>query len=446
LINWGSFFIIWLILWLGAKRVIIEYMKLESLRKKYPSFIYQKYSYRLKRGNLRISFYFKVEPDIVFKPRVVIRNIPENRLEKIGKKALNNFVFHLGLMEMPSYWKATCSPEIIIRAGALDKDQAAWWRNIIIKGMGQFFYENKINWKSPDFLKISVNPSIAAPALGSADLELKNSYLVPIGGGKDSIVTLSLLKERGEKITPFLLNASRAAKRTIKIAGIKTPIKVERKIDSNLLSLNTRGYLNGHTPFTAVLSFLSVFCAVLFDHQNIAFSNEKSANEGNAVYLGKNINHQWAKTSEFEKMFKNYSQKYLAKNVNYFSFLRKYSELQIAKMFAKYPKYFPAFSSCNRGIKINKKWCAECSKCLFVYVMLYPFLKQKQLLKIFGKDLFEENGLWPTLKELIGRGEHKPFECVGTYKETNEALHLGLIKAEKTGKMPHLLRKYNEIK
>ena len=421
-------------------------MKLESLRKKYPSFIYQKYSYRLKRGNLRISFYFKIEPDIVFRPKIIIRNIPEERLEKIGKRALNNFIFHLGLMEMPSYWKVTCSPEIIIRAGALDKDQAAWWHNLIIKGMGQFFYENKIDWRDRDFLKVSVNPSIAAPALGTTDLELKNSYLVPIGGGKDSIVTLNLLKERDEKINAFLLNASRAAKRTITVAGLKSPIKTERKIDANLLALNAQGYLNGHTPFTAVLSFLSVFCAVLFDYQNVAFSNEKSANEGNIVYLSKNINHQWAKTSEFEKMFRVYCQKYLAQNVNYFSFLRKYSELQIAKMFAKYPKYFPAFSSCNRGIKINRKWCNACSKCLFVFLMLYPFLTQKQILKIFGKDLFEEKSLLPTLKDLTGRGKHKPFECVGTYKETNEALRLSLIKAEKLKKLPYLLRKYNEIK
>ncbi|MFH1423724.1 MAG: hypothetical protein ABIG29_02110 [Candidatus Nealsonbacteria bacterium] len=436
--------------------------KLDTLRKKYPAFIYQKYSYRIKSGNLKISFCFKIEPDIVFKPRIVIKNIPEGRLGKIralsstetlnashlDKKALNNFVFHLGLMEIPSYWKTTCSPEIIIRAGAPDKDQAAWWRNLIIKSMGQFFYENKIDWREPDFLKISVNPSISAPALGTTDLELKEGYLIPVGGGKDSIVTLNLLKEKDERINCFLLNPSRAAKKTVKIAGLKSPIIVERKIDQGLLTLNAKGYLNGHTPFTAVLSFLSVFCAVLFDYKNIAFSNEKSANEGNVIYFGKSINHQWAKTSEFEKMFRIYSQKYLAKNINYFSYLRKYTELQIAKMFAKYPKYFPAFSSCNKGLKTGEKWCGYCPKCLFVYLMLYPFLTRKQLLVIFGKDLFEEKSLLSTLKSLLGQGKHKPFECVGTYRETNEALRLSLAKAKKEGgqSLPYLLQKYDGIK
>jgi len=403
-------------------------MKAETLRKKYPRFVYQKYFYRLKKGDLKIYFYFKIEPDIVFKPRVTIKNIPERRLEKIGKRALNNFVFHLGLMELPSYWKATCCPEIAVQAGFLDKNQTDWWHDLIIKGMGQYFYENKIDWRDPNFLKISVNPGIAAPALEATDLKLKDGYLIPIGGGKDSIVTLNLLKERKERINCFLLNPSRAAKRTVRIAGFKAPIKAKRRIDSNLLVLNSKGYLNGHTPFTAVLAFLSVFCAVLFDYKNIAFSNEKSADEGNVIYFGENINHQWAKTSEFEKMFKSYSQKYLAKNVNYFSFLRKYSELQIAKMFAKYPKFFPAFSSCNKGIKTGERWCNACPKCLFTYLMLSSYLTERQLLKIFGKNLLKDRKLLPLLKELTGEKGIKPFECVGTYKESRLALKLNAHK------------------
>ena len=87
------------------------------MRKKYPRFVYQKYFYRVKRGDLKITFYFKIEPDIVLKSRIVIKNIPEMRLEKIGKRAMNNLVFHLGMMEIPSYWKTTCSPEIAIQAG-----------------------------------------------------------------------------------------------------------------------------------------------------------------------------------------------------------------------------------------------------------------------------------------------------------------------------------------
>jgi hypothetical protein len=393
-----------------------------------------------------MTFWFKIEPAITLKSRITIKNVPEGRLEKIGKRVLNNFVFHLGLMEMPSYWKATCSPEIAVQAGYLDKDQVQWWHNLILKGMGQYFYENKIDWRDPEFLKISINPSIAAPALETTDIELKEGHLVPIGGGKDSVVTLNLLKENNGRLNCFLLNPLKPAKKIVRIAGIKSPIIVERKIDPALLELNRQGYLNGHTPFTAMLSFLAAFCAVLFDYQSVAFSNEKSANEGNISYLGKVINHQWAKTSEFEKMFKGYCQKYLAKNLNYFSYLRKYSELQIAKIFSHYPKYFSAFSSCNVGQKTNESWCCQCPKCLFTYLILYPFLKEKDLLKIFGQDLFAKKSLLPLLKDIMGQGKQKPFECVGTYKESREALRLSLAKAKKAGKLPYLLEKLDETK
>jgi len=471
-------------------------MKYKDLIKKYPRFVYQKYSWQIKKGNLEISFLFLVEPKIKFRPKIIIKNIDKARIKKIGERAMNNFVFHLGLMEIPSYWKATCSPMIEIKVGpssmkaspsspsstnlrfvSINKEQIKWWQDLIIKGMGQFFYENKIDWRAPDFLKIIINLSITAPSLATSVLELKDRYLVPVGGGKDSIVTIERLKKQKKELSSFLVNPTRAAQRVVRLAGVKEPIVVERKIDPVLLKLNRKGYLNGHTPFTAVLSFLSVFCAVLFDYQHVAFSNEKSADEGNVRYLNRVINHQYSKTSEFERKFKTYCKKYLAKNVNYFSFLRKYTELEISKLFTKYSKYFSVFSSCNASMRIGAKeirWCGKCPKCLFVYATLYPFLEKKQLLKIFGRDLFDpstssgQEKLLSIMKSLIGQEfgppRHKPFECVGTYRESRLAFKLSLKKAlrpirgaqgrpeefegrQAQGKpLPYLLQKFNEIR
>ena len=401
-------------------------------------FIYQKYDYKLKKGNLEISFVFTIGPRIKFRPKIKIKNVGRLKLEK---EVIDNFVFHLGLMEIPSYWKCTCSPEIIIKAGYLNREQIKWWQDLVIKGMGQFFYENKINFKKQNFLKICLRPDLKH--FQAFKGKFRNRYLVPVGGGKDSIVTLEVLKKQRKKIGCFIVNPTKSAKNVLKVAKIKKTIIVERKIDPALLKLNKKGYFNGHTPFTAVLSFLSVFCAVLFDYKNIAFSNEKSADEGNVRYLGRVINHQYSKSSEFERKFKTYCQKYLVKNVNYFSYLRKYTELEISKMFSKYPKYFSVFSSCNVASKMGERWCLNCSKCLFVYAILYPFLKREQLLKIFGKDLFENKKLLPIMKALIGQGGQKPFECVGTFKESRLAFNLSLKKAKK---LPFLLQKFNEIR
>ncbi|RLC34871.1 MAG: hypothetical protein DRZ76_01660 [Candidatus Nealsonbacteria bacterium] len=400
----------------------------KKLREKYPKFIYEGYCYKVVRNNLKVFFDFRVEPDLRFKPVLIVKNINRSRIKKIKKEVLDNLVFHLGLIEIPSYWKATCSPEIAIESGFLNKEQLRWWKDLIIKGMGQFFYENKIDWRLPNFLKIKTIKTKSNQSRKSAIAEFYDWYLVPVGGGKDSVVTLEKLKKTGKKINAFTVNPGKAVKDVLRTAGIKNPIVVERKIDPALLKLNKRGYLNGHTPFTAVLSFLSVFCAVLFSYKNIAFSNEKSADEGNVRYLGKMINHQYSKSSDFEKKFQKYCKKYLVKNIRYFSFLRKYTELEIAEMFSNYPKYFPVFSSCNKvaAKKLKKRWCGKCPKCLFIYLTLCPYLKKKQLLKIFGEDLLRKKELRPILKSLIGQGRVKPFECVGTYAEAKKALKLCL--------------------
>lgn len=419
--------------------------KIKNLRKKHPKFVYEKYFWKISGQNLEIFFDFKIEPNIKFKPKIVIKKINKKRLKTIEKKVLENFIFHLGLTEIPSYWKATCSPIIEIRAGYLNKEQINWWKNLIIQGMGQFFYENKINFQKKDFLNFNVLPFNKTIIEGNVlRFEKKlnpNNFLVPVGGGKDSIVALELLKRKKKKINAFLVNPTKFAKAVVKKSGIKNPIIIERTIDPKLLQLNKKGFLNGHTPFTALLSFLAVFCALLFDYKNVVFSNEKSANEGNVKYLGKIINHQWSKSSEFEKMFRFYLKKYLAKNINYFSLLRNYTELEISKMFLKYPKYFSVFSSCNKGIKIGERWCGNCPKCLFVYATFYPFLDEKTLFKIFGKEIFENKKLLPIMKALLGQKKEKPFECVGTKKESKLAFYLSVKKAKRGGKIPYLLTK-----
>ncbi len=428
-------------------------MKVQNLRKKYPRFIYEKYFSKISGNSLEIFFDFEIEPDIFFRPKVIVENVNKLRVAKIGGRELNNLIFHLGLMEIPSYWKATCSPEIIIKAGPLDKEQIKWWADLITNGMGQFFYENQINFKKPNFLTIKTETKGKHHNSAIAALTRNDKVLVPVGGGKDSAVTLEILKRAKKNINCFSLNPTRAAQKIMKIAGCKEPIIVRRKIDKRLLELNRKGFLNGHTPFSAYLAFLSVLCAEIFDQKYIAFSNERSSNEGNVKYLGKLINHQWSKSFNFEKKFTKYSKKHLAKNVEYFSFLRPLYEIQIAKLFSKYPKYFSAFLSCNEAYKTASgtkkptgKWCSSCPKCLFIFTTLYPFVDEKRLIKIFGKNLFRNKALLPTMQELIGEKKFKPFECVGTKKESLVAFYLSREAAKKksSGKLPFLLKYFEE--
>ena len=477
-------------------------MKYEVLRKKYPKFVYKKYSYQISDKNLEIFFDFRIEPDIFFQPKVVIENVKESQIKSVGKGVLDNLVFNLGLIEMLSYWKATSAPEIIVNAGYLNLEQIKWWKDLIMKGMSQFFYENKIDFLKPNFLKIISNVTrkdFVTNVTRKDFVTLKEGVLVPVGGGKDSVVTLELLKKTKKNIKCFSLNPTEAADEIMKMSDCKKPIIVRRRIDEKLLELNRQGFLNGHTPFSAYLAFLSILLAVIFDQKYIAFSNERSSNEGNLKYLGRTINHQWSKSFEFEQKFRKYCRKYLTPGVKedkssfppslplrgssvgdenkvfiftsassgssvveYFSFLRPLYEIQIAKLFSKYPKYFNAFLSCNEAFKTasgtklpTKKWCGKCPKCLFVFASLYLFVETKKLIKIFRKNLFEDpegiplsagsygasKKLLPIMRQLIGEEKFKPFECVGTKKESLIAFYLSWKKyrGQTSANLPFLL-------
>ncbi len=391
-------------------------MNFEQLRKKHPKFIYEGFDIIKNGKNLKITFDFLLEPNIKFNPVVIFPNISKK------PEGLENLVFNLGLVEMISYWKITCSPEIIVKAGKLTEQQIAFWKDLIKKGLGEFFYKNNLDFIIPDII------SNGHSGGGRSEKKSKKRNLILVGGGKDSAVTLEQIKKSGKEFNCLLLNPTEAAIKVSKFGGCKNPIIIKRIIDPKLLELNKQGYLNGHTPFSAYLAFLSTLAANLYDYKNIVVSNEISSNEGNMEYHGQIINHQYSKSFEFEEKFREYSKKYLSSDSYYYSFLREFNELEIARQFAVLTKYHKIFRSCNRGFK-QGIWCNQCSKCLFTYLMLYPFLDPQNL---FGKDLLSEESLAPIMKELLQLpGKFKPFECVGTKEEVEYAMLLGILKNKK---------------
>src|SRR3989338_2093246 len=378
-------------------------------------FRYEKYGLSSQGEDLVINFTFPLPPDITFTPQIIIRQAAK-LVSKINPDLLNNLVFHLGLIETLSYWKAACSPQIDIQAGALTAEQTDWWHNLILKGMGEFFYQNRIDFTVPNFLNLI---SCTRGHFTSRQIPPDNSkFLTLVGGGKDSAVALEVIKNNQQAL---LLNPTPAALEISQIAGIDSPIIVERSIDPKLLQLNQQGYLNGHTPFSAYLAFLSLLVASLFGFRHIVVANERSSDEANVDYLGHKINHQYSKTLDFVYSFRGYVARYISPSLNYFSLLRPLWEIQIAKIFAQYPQYFSTFKSCNVNRKQNS-WCGRCAKCLSTFILLYPFMPQAAI-SIFGRDLTKDNQLSDLLDHLTGKNLPKPFECVGTIREIKAALH-----------------------
>lgn len=256
------------------------------------------------------------------------------------------------------------------------------------------------------------------------------------------MVTLELLSSLKTSNLPLILNPRGATLSTISTAGysINNIFEIQRTIHPQLLKLNEEGFLNGHTPFSALLAFISILAAVISGKKNIALSNESSANESTIVNT--NINHQYSKTYEFEHDFRTYVKNYISDSFNYFSFLRPLNELQIAKLFSGFPKYFPVFKSCNAGSKTDI-WCGVCSKCLFTYIILSPFITSKLLIEIFGKNLLDDINLRFYFDQLIGIENTKPFDCIGTPDEINTALVMTIRKTE--NHLPRLLEYYKTL-
>ena len=612
-------------------------MKFEELREKYDKFIYEKYEINDEWDWLNITYFFDIPWLTTFTPSIKIdkKNIKN---KNIDSDFVNYLIFHIGLVELISYWKCCCPKNVEIKAWYIDEDQIKWFKKMYFYGLWEFFYTNWIEVDEDSFMKISCFKSSPSPFLekegdvshnykylftrwkvdnfdfqANADyiksehlitnwslpyhkdarekakllrnsqteserklwneilkdldininrqrpidhfiadfyipsskliiemdgwihnnqieydewrdeilsaywlvvVRIKNSdlenhfdnvkselldliektrlekeaidnkisssfskshtksspspflekeggvpcykfplffkegargwfnwnwNLICIGWGKDSNVTLELLKWMDNDT--FILNPNDVTLECSKIAGYENPWIMKRILDPQIVELNKQWFLNGHTPFNALLAFLTYLVAYLGNKKYIILSNESSANESNVRWL--KVNHQYSKSFEFENDFNHYTEKYFWIWIKYFSFLRPLLEIQIAKLFSKFEQYHQVFKSCNVWSKSKpRKWCCNCPKCLFVYIILSPFLYKEKLVNIFGEDLFENKNLLQTFIDLTWNSDNKPFECVGTYDEVNYAIALTIKKLD--WKLPYLLQYYVE--
>lgn len=401
--------------------------KFLTLRNKYLYFGYNGFSIQRTKTSLHAVFHFDLAGEYFFNPSVEIPERSFYDFDAVGDDAIENLAFQIGMVELISYWKAACPPKVIIKCGHLTEHQIKWWKKLYFNGLGEFFYLNGIETDEETFMEISSE----GKSFSVSDLQLSpKKVLVPIGGGKDSVVSLEILKNSEFQVLPYIVNPREASVRTIQIAGFneQNSIILNRTLDKELLKLNELGFLNGHTPFSALLAFTSSLAALAAGAKYIALSNENSANQ--STVPDSKINHQYSKSLEFENDFSEYLRQYVHNGLEYFSFLRPLNELQIAALFSEFPQHFKSFRSCNVGSKADK-WCGHCPKCLFTYIILSPFVEKDTLRDIFGKDLLEDNSLEHVFKELSGLEEVKPFECVGTPEEVNAALWKSSSKFEK---------------
>jgi UDP-N-acetyl-alpha-D-muramoyl-L-alanyl-L-glutamate epimerase len=350
-----------------------------------------------------------------------------------GARALARLLF---LACGVSYYKSACPQRIRVEGGLCDEEHR-FLGALIENGLAEFAYRN-------GFFQ-ALRPSIdgsrrdrVGPVSNPRDAD--GQPLVPVGGGKDSVVTLESLRKIGAEPLAFSVNWSGRISACID-AGSYRSVHAARRLDRVLDNINACGAYDGHVPITSIISLVALLVAESMALGPVVMSNERSADDGNISWNGKAVNHQWSKSMEFETILRDYMLSLGMSPDRYFSLLRPLSEVAIAQRFARCPAYFRAFRSCNwqseRDTGVSRlRWCCECAKCHFVFLALAPFLDPPVLEEIFGCNLLDAAGRKETYDQLLGLGACKPFECVGTIGEARLAARLaGSNPAWRTGRL-----------
>lgn len=396
-------------------------------------------SYKYSPSQKRIVFNYQINfvgrAPLGFRETLVLPRVPQG----VPKPLLDNLLLSLHLILGISYYKLYC-PKQVRHPYKLTSEQAEFFSIVYKKGLGELYYRNRLDpHNSPVFAGTRTAAASAYP------LKRQARALVGIGGGKDSVVVAELMKQSGQEFSSFIMETGKSSPIINRVAAKigENKLKIKRQLDPKIFEEITGSY-NGHIPFNAVLAFIGLLGAVLYDYNQIIVGNEFSSSFGNIKYKGLEVNHQWSKSLEFETLFQDYCVRFITPDIYYYSLLRPYYEIRIAQMFAGYEKYHQLFSSCNRNFKVNEKrqevlWCGECPKCAFVFALLAAFLPKEKVIKMFGKNLYGDKTLLPLYRDLIGEGKLKPFECVGTFEEVLAAMYL----AQPKFKSDYIIRSLN---
>ena len=370
-------------------------------------------------GVAELAYAFDHGPELV--ETVTVPGAPFT-LEPARAAAVERALRLLHLVAGVSYYKAAVPGAIRIDSYTIDADTAALLEQVYLNGLGEFAYRNGLDLRGR--IRFPFDPALAtaaAPALG-----LGERALVAIGGGKDSLVSIEALRAMGVEQAVTWIGNSQLIRTCAERTGLAT-LNIGRALAPQLFEINRQGAYNGHIPVTAVNSAILVLAALLTGAGQVVFSNERSASYGSLIPGAGEVNHQWSKGWAFERAFGEQVERAVAADLRYYSLLRPLSELAVARQFAKSHHYDEHFSSCNRnfhilGEKPAQRWCGLCPKCHFVFLALAPFMSKARLVRIFGRNLLDEDAQAAGFDALLEYQDHKPFECVGEGRESRAAM------------------------
>ena len=369
--------------------------------------------------------------------RLFFKDVPPELWEKAPKDVIEPTLQALLLILGINYWCILPTNNIRIQGFKLTREQARFWDSLYLNGLGEFWYFNKIDFHN--LIAFPYDDSVPAPTPGR--FKPPERALVLNGAGKDSILSAEMLKASGRPFDYFAFAPTPAHQRVAKLVGAKT-ITVKRRRDPRLEWITLTLGISSAYPSVSTFTFIATLLAELLGYNSVVFSNERSADFGNLTYRGLPVNHQWCKSTEAEKMTNDYIQRFITPDISTSSPLRKFSELEIVRRFVRYPQYLHEFTSCNtyfwlpriqQHLLRKNYWCNSCPKCVFLFACFSAFLPKKELVNIFGADLYARKRLLRLHRRILGLEGFKPLDCVGEPEEMILAMHYAALRKEYSG-------------
>ncbi|MGH8213937.1 MAG: endonuclease domain-containing protein, partial [Rhodanobacteraceae bacterium] len=205
----------------------------------------------------------------------------------VPKEREQAFGAALGLLHLVagiSYYKAGIPQRIEIENDGVDAATAALMDELYLHGLAEFAYRNGLDLRGKIAFPFasSSRPGNGRDPVPGAE-KLPHRTLIPIGGGKDSVVVVESLKAIGADATAVWAGNSQLIGSVAARTGLPT-LNIGRELSPALFEYNRLGAWNGHIPVTAINSAIIVCAAILHGFDSIAFANERSASSATLEY------------------------------------------------------------------------------------------------------------------------------------------------------------------
>ena len=176
-----------------------------------------------------------------------------------------------------SYYKLFPEAEMLWHVGEIDTFQANFLNHVYQEGLGQFAYENNLTRDDlGHFMTTAQHSETALPYDGDGIISLQS-------GGKDSLLTATLLEKNKYKFDSFYISAGDSHPAILDQVG-DSLLTVKRHLDlENIKLAMSAGGKNGHVPVTYIVLSVALIQAILCNKKYILTSIGHEGEEPHAV-------------------------------------------------------------------------------------------------------------------------------------------------------------------